>query len=103
MTGRGEQETGPDFRCARCGRAHRERLAAPPFPDELGRRLVSEICAECWEEWKSRQMLLINHYGLQVRDPKARQFLIANLRAFLFGEGDGAAEIDTSREGEVRW
>jgi Fe-S cluster biosynthesis and repair protein YggX len=103
MSVRKERATESDFSCTRCGRADRERLAAPPFPDELGGRLVAEICAECWEEWKSRQMLLINHYGLKVRDPEARRFLIANLRAFLFGEGDGGAEIDTSREGEVRW
>jgi len=48
-------------------------------------------------------MLLINHYGLNVRDPKAREFLVTNLRAFLFDEGDDQAGIDTSREGDVSW
>ena len=91
------------FRCARCGESDRERLGLPPFPDELGARLVDEICSPCWEEWKQRQMLLINHYGLRVRDPRAREFLVSNLRSFLFGEGDGGAEIDTSQEGNVSW
>ena len=62
-----------------------------------------KICSECWDEWKQRQMLLINHYGLNVRDPQAREFLVTNLRAFLFAEGDDQAEIDASREGNVSW
>lgn len=89
--------------CVRCGKPGREPISRPPFPNELGQRLVSEICSECWDEWKQRQMLLINHYGLNVRDPQAREFLVTNLRAFLFAEGDEQAEIDTSREGDVNW
>lgn len=88
------------FRCARCEREDRKPLEQPPFPTELGRRVATEICGECWEEWKHKQMLLINHYGLDLQDDRARKFLYANLRSFLFGEGE-AAEIDTSREGTV--
>jgi Fe-S cluster biosynthesis and repair protein YggX len=77
-------------------------MGTPPFPDERGARIASEICTECWEEWKRRQMLLINHYGLNVRDRKARDFLNQNLDAFLFGAGD-AAEIDSTEEGSVSW
>ena len=90
------------FDCQRCDRADAAQLTAAPFADERGQRIVREICAECWEEWKRRQMLLINHYGLNVRDAKAREFLYTNLDAFLFGTGE-AAEIDTTREGEVDW
>ena len=89
--------------CVRCEKTDREPISRPPFPNELGQRLVSEICSECWNEWKQRQMLLINHYGLNVRDPQAREFLVTNLRTFLFAEGDDQAEIDTSREGDVSW
>ncbi|MCK5447447.1 MAG: oxidative damage protection protein [Gemmatimonadetes bacterium] len=91
------------FQCVRCGKPDREPISRPPFPNELGRRLVSEICSGCWEEWKQRQMLLINHYGLNVRDPRAREFLVTNLSAFLFAEGEDQAEIDTSQEGNVDW
>lgn len=91
-----------DFDCVRCDREAPESLDAAPFADERGERIKSEICADCWEEWKQRQMLLINHYGLNVRDPKAREFLYQNLEAFLFG-GGGEADIDTSQEGTVSW
>lgn len=88
-------------RCVRCGNEG-EALRSPPFRDELGRRVQEEICRDCWEAWKERQMLLINHFGLNLREAEARSFLRDNLRAFLFGEGE-AAEIDTSREGQVEW
>ncbi|MGI9037396.1 MAG: oxidative damage protection protein [Gemmatimonadota bacterium] len=91
-----------DFTCVRCERDDPQPLAAPPFPDERGMRIHGEICTECWEEWKKQQMLLINHYGLNVRDKKAREFLYKNLDAFLFGGGE-EAEIDTSQEGNIDW
>lgn len=91
------------FVCARCEGEGRVPMGAPPFPDDLGTRIAETICSACWEEWKQRQMVIINHYGLNVRDPKAREFLIANLLSYLFGEGEGGAEIDTEKEGTVDW
>lgn len=88
--------------CARCGRDDVPPVAGPPFPTELGRRVAAEICVDCWEEWKRRQMLLINHYGLNLQEDRARAFLYQNLESFLFGEGE-SAEIDTSKEGTVDW
>ncbi len=90
------------FKCTRCDTTEEDRIQRPPFPGELGTRIVSEICGSCWEEWKERQMLLINHYGLRLHKPEAREFLYANLRSFLFGVGDGA-EIDATKEGSVQW
>lgn len=91
-----------EFDCTRCDRPDPRPLPNAPFADERGRRIQRAICADCWEEWKQRQMLLINHYGLNVRDRKAREFLYQNLEAFLFGGGD-EADIDTSQEGNVSW
>ncbi len=91
------------FRCARCDREDVAPVARPPFADDLGRRVTNEVCEDCWEDWKRRQMLLINHYGLNLREERAREFLRTNLRSFLFGEGGEGAEIDTSKEGSVEW
>ena len=44
--------------------------------------------------------MLINHYGLNVMDPQARQFLVKNMSSFLFKAGDGA-EIDTTKQGTI--
>lgn len=89
-----------DIRCSRCGN-ERPALVAPPFRDELGERIVQDICQVCWEEWLQRQMQLINHYALDVRTPEARDFLRRNVEAFLFGRGEGD-EIDTSQEGKIK-
>ncbi len=90
------------FRCVRCDREEITPLRRAPIPGEVGERVLAEICEACWEDWKRHQMALINHYGLDPRQLQARDFLYANLRAFLFGEGP-AAEIDKSKEGTVTW
>lgn len=76
------------------------RLARPPFKSELGERIRNEICSNCWQDWLRHQTLLINHFGLDPRDRKARDFLYGQVRAVLFGEGE-AAEIDTSLKGTI--
>lgn len=76
--------------CARCGLSDASPIPAPPFPGETGQRIVSGICAECWEAWKKHQMALINHYALNLRDAEARSFLTAAMEGFLFGGNDEA-------------
>lgn len=87
--------------CVRCGKTG-ERLEKAPLRNELGERVHASICRSCWDEWLAYQTALINHYGLDVRDREAKDFLIQNMEAFLFKSGD-AEEIDTSQEGNIRW
>lgn len=72
-----------DITCVRCGQTG-SQLARPPLRNELGERVFSSICERCWGEWLRYQTALINHYGLDVRDPQAREFLSTNMEAFLF-------------------
>jgi len=44
--------------------------------------------------------MLINHYGLNVMDPQARQFLVKNMGSFLFKAGE-ADSIDVSKQGTI--
>ena len=62
-------------------------MAFQPFQNELGKRAYEEICGVCWGEWLKMQQQLINHYGLNLRDPKAKEFLFRNMEQFLFKEG----------------
>jgi len=62
--------------------------------------VVEAICQQCWADWLRQQTMLINHYGLNVMDPQARNFLTRNMESFLFGRGEGA-EIDTSKQGTI--
>ncbi|HSY80814.1 MAG TPA: oxidative damage protection protein [Gemmatimonadaceae bacterium] len=87
--------------CTRCGQS-REGFEKAPFPGALGQRIVAEICKECWGQWLKQQTMLINHYGLNVMDPQARQFLTRNLDAFLFKSGR-QEDVDTSKQGTINW
>lgn len=91
----------PDIKCTRCGQ---ERAPVPyaPFNNDLGRRIHAEICQVCWSEWLRQQTMLINHYGLNVREPEAKQFLTENTEKFLFGGGE-TEQVDTSKKGTISW
>ena len=87
--------------CARCGKPG-ETLEKPPLRNELGERVHASICRTCWEEWLKYQTALINHYGLDVRDREARDFLMKNMEAYMFKTGE-TEDIDVSQEGSIRW
>lgn len=89
------------IQCRRCGE-QADALSKPPFRNELGERISAKICASCWGEWLQHQTLLINHYGLDPRDPKSKEFLYGQIEQVLLGEGDGK-EIDTSQQGSIEW
>jgi Fe-S cluster biosynthesis and repair protein YggX len=87
--------------CARCGQT-RDGFERAPFPGPIGARVVESICQNCWADWLKQQTMLINHYGLNVMDPQARQSLTRNMQAFLFKTG-AASDVDTSQEGKISW
>lgn len=90
-----------DITCVRCGET-RAGLEKAPFRSEIGQRIQAQICQVCWKEWLAYQTALINHYGLDVREPDAKEFLTKNMQAFLFSSGD-AEDIDTSKQGTIEW
>jgi Fe-S cluster biosynthesis and repair protein YggX len=90
------------FKCGRCGRKD-EQMAFAPFPNELGARIYNEICQTCWKDWLQKQNQLINHFGLDVSNPDSHDFLFDNLKIFLFDEGVDLTQIDSSKEGSVKW
>jgi Fe-S cluster biosynthesis and repair protein YggX len=62
-------------------------LAAAPYPGELGAKIFANISLEAWQQWLKHQTLLINENRLSLADPRSRQFLAAEMEAFLFGSG----------------
>ena len=87
------------IQCRRC-RRDAPRLAKAPFRNPIGERVHQEICRDCWDEWLQHQTLLINHYGLDPRDPKAREFLYNQIETVLL-KGEEGETIDTSRQGTI--
>jgi Fe-S cluster biosynthesis and repair protein YggX len=90
-----------EIKCARCQK-NRPALGYPPIPTDLGQRIGAEICQTCWSEWLAKQNMLINHYGLNLANPETHDFLFDNMRAFFFNETQ-MAQIDTTKEGTVKW
>ena len=78
-------------RMVMCKKLHRELpgLDRPPIPGELGQRIYDHISQQAWEMWQEQSRLLINHYGLNLADPDARQILRQQMEEFLFGDEDG--------------
>ena len=73
----------PTLTCSRCHQT-RDAQAFAPFPNDLGKRVFEQICSVCWAEWLKYQQQLINHYALNLREPKARQYLLDQMEQFLF-------------------
>lgn len=94
--------SGDKFKCARCGEKNAP-LGFAPVPTELGQRIATEICQNCWKEWLDKQKQLINHFGLDVSSPDTHDFLFDQMKIFFFSEGVDLAQIDTSKEGSVNW
>lgn len=91
------------IKCKHCGQT-RAPLGYAPFPNEVGQRVGAEICQPCWQEWLQTQTRIINHYGLDLTNPDAQNFLFDNMKGYLFNEApQQTAEIDTSKEGTVKW
>lgn len=72
-----------DVTCVRC-KETRAAIPFKPFPNELGARLLAEICNVCWGDWLKLQQQLINHYGLNLREQRSKDMLYGQLDQFLF-------------------
>jgi len=72
--------------CVKLGR-ELPGLNRPPFGGPLGKRIYENVSQQAWSLWQEQSTLLINHYGLNLRDPAAQKFLMEQLKQFYFGEG----------------
>jgi Fe-S cluster biosynthesis and repair protein YggX len=60
-------------------------LEKPPFPGELGKRIYEHVSQQAYNMWPAQQVLIINHYGLNMADPEARKILREQMEEFFFG------------------
>lgn len=89
------------IQCSRC-KKNAPKLEKAPFRNPIGERVHQEICQVCWGEWLEHQTVLINHHGLDPRNPKAREFLYEQVETVLL-KGGKAEGVDTSRKGTVEY
>ncbi|MCG3470712.1 oxidative damage protection protein [Xenorhabdus bovienii] len=53
-------------------------------PGELGKRIFNEISKEAWQQWMSKQTMLINEKKLNTINPEHRKLLEQEMVKFLF-------------------
>lgn len=87
--------------CARLGQ-ELPALENPPFPGELGERIYENISKLAWSMWQQQATLIINHYGLNMADPRAQEFLMEQMEEFFFGEGGHQVEMDPATAAGAR-
>jgi len=56
----------------------------------LGQRIYDTVSAYAFKQWSEQATLLINHYGLNLADPRAQEFIFQQMEAFFFDEGPAA-------------
>lgn len=68
-------------------------MARPPFPGELGQRLFDNISSMAFAQWQAQSTLIINHYGLNLADPRAQEFLMTQMESFFFDANHQAPSV----------
>jgi len=78
------------FRCQRPGcaaGAHAHQLDKPPYRDEMGQRIYTSICADCWMDWvRNYSIKVINELHLDLSTERGQEEYDRYMREF-FGLG----------------
>lgn len=73
-------------KCIKLGK-EAEGLDAPPWPGELGQKVLENVSKEAWLEWMRLQTMIINEQRISPLDPKARAFIAQEMEKYFFGDG----------------
>ena len=60
----------------------------PPYPGELGERILENISSEGWTQWLQRLTMIINENRLSTADPASVEIIEQHMVGFLFAEGE---------------
>jgi len=75
-----------NVKCVKLGK-ELEGLERPPYPGDLGTRILENVSKEGWNMWLQHQTMLINEYRLTPIEPKDRKFLEDEMEKFFFDGG----------------
>lgn len=69
-------------KCVRCGNE-----APPPdfipYAGALKEAVAKQVCAECWEAWKNRSVMVVNEFRLMPFLPQHKEILEQHMVEFL--------------------
>ncbi len=69
-----------------------EGLDRQTYPGELGKRIFDNVSKGAWQQWMTRQTMLINENRLSPMEPESRKFLEEQMEKFFFGDGGDVPE-----------
>ncbi len=81
-------------RMVMCSKFRRELpgLDFKPYPGELGDRLYENVSRQAWDMWQGQATIIINHYGLNLADPRAQDFLVKQMEEYFFSDEQAMPE-----------
>ena len=68
-----------------------EGLEFPPYPGELGKKILESVSKEACGGWLKQQTMLVNEYRLNLADASARKYLATQMEKHFFGDGSDTA------------
>lgn len=78
---------GDGFRCQRPGcmaGSRARKLAAPPMPDDVGKKIEENICADCWQLWlRDYSVKVINEMRLDLSTERGQEVYDQVMNDFL--------------------
>ena len=69
-----------------------EALERPPYPGELGQKILKHVSKQGWQLWLDHQTMLINENNLNLMDTQAQSYLKEQMDKFFFST-EGADAI----------
>lgn len=70
------------IKCSRCG-GDKEGLTDAPFNNEVGKKILEQICQDCWKLWVSQQLMIMNEHRLDPLNDEHSKFLDEEMKKFL--------------------
>jgi len=81
------------LRCSKC-KQEKPRMEVSPYPGPLSEKILSNVCADCWNAWIEASLVMLNEYRLNLLDPKHAELYDKQLLVFLgLSEGGDAPKM----------
>jgi Fe-S cluster biosynthesis and repair protein YggX len=74
-------------KCVKLGH-EAEGLGEPPFDSPLGQKIYENVSKQAWDQWQEHMKMLLNEYRLQPWKKEHQDFIVQQMEAYFFGEGE---------------
>lgn len=65
-----------------------EGLDRPPYPGELGKKILDSVSKDAWQMWLDYQTMLINENNLNLFEESSQVYLKEQMEKYFFSDND---------------